>query len=255
MKKQGVSRPWFFGLIISLAIFFLLSYIWKAVKSSGYFRVKKIVYKNIDDAKRVNLFHLLGEDIFSIDLRKEAGLILGSFPQYCRINLAKVLPGRIFVDFIRRKPVASLSGYRNFALDENGVLFYLSEEPGNLGLPLISGLENKLSYPKPGQRCNFKEAVLVLDIIKAAGVNKVVKNFKLKKIEVISPLSATAVFLRQDSALPVLFEVRLGGGNIEVKFNILADLITQEKANLNRIEYFDLRFEEPVVKLKDTVGR
>ncbi|MDI6758570.1 MAG: hypothetical protein QMD94_02710 [Candidatus Omnitrophota bacterium] len=281
MKKQKIGLG---ILIISLAIFFLLSYIWKAINSSGYFKVKEIVYgigkykntflttetsqgrvlnsptslanevscKNIGDTKRVSLSYLLDEDIFSIDLRKEASLILGSFPQYCQIKLVKVLPHRIFADFIRRKPIAYLSGYRNFALDENGVLFYLSEEPESLELPLILGLENKL-YPKPAQRYNFKEAVLVLDIIKAVGINKVIKNFKLKKIKVTSPLSATTVFLNPESSLlPIPFEVRLGGSNIDAKFNILADLITQEKANLGRIEYFDLRFEEPVVKLKDT---
>ncbi len=249
MRKQGISQQWFFALIVSLAIFFVLGCIWKAINNSGYFNVKEIVYRNIDDAKKVDLSYLLGENIFSLDLRKESSFVLSSFPQYYQIRLARVLPDRLFAEFSRRRPVALLSGYRNFALDENGVFFYFFEQSDELGLPLILGLENKISHPKPGQRCNFKELVLALDIVRAASANKVIKNFKLKKILVLGAVNLSVFF--EGIVQPAAFEVKIGQGNIEDKFDILASLIMQGKNELGRVEYFDLRFKEPILKLKD----
>jgi cell division septal protein FtsQ len=244
------------AVLIFLAIFFVLGYIWKVLARTDYFKIKEIVYRTIDDAKEVVLSDLIGKNIFSIDLRKESNSILNSFSQYYKIRLVRVLPDRLFVEFLRRKPLALLNQCRKFALDENGILFYFPGQPDELELPLILGLENKISHPKPGQRYNFKELTLVLDIIKAAQANKIIKNFKLKRVDVTNPASTSVNFLQQeDLMLPILFTVKLGQGNIEDKLNILADLIVQGKNELGKIEYFDLRFKEPVVKLKDTVKK
>lgn len=271
MKKQKISFRQFFIPIIFLAIFFVLGYIWKSFNNYDYFKLKEIVYGNIIDAKKVNLSYLIGKNIFSIDLEKELEFVLGLFPQYYKVRLTRVLPNRLFVDFLRRSPMAVLNQCRNFTFDDSGALFYFDSSSAqplagmplrtgalagavgeDLELPVIAGLEKKILRPKPGQRYDFKELILALNIIKIARADKIVKNFKIKKIDVASPFSASIFFSRQELlAAPLAFEVKIGYGNIKDKLNILSDLVMQGKNELDKIEYFDLRFKEPVVKLRN----
>jgi cell division septal protein FtsQ len=233
-------------------VFFVASYTIKLLRTTGYFNIKEIVSK---EANTADLSYLKGKNIFSLDLKKEAGYISAFYPDYSKIKIIKVLPNRIFVDFVKRKPLAYVKLYRYFALDADGVLFYSSGEQPSQELPLIVGLETKIFGPKPGKKYNIKEVVLALDIIKEIRANRALKNIAIRKIDAATPVNATIFIPLPKGQTELLFEklveVKIGQGNIKEKIAVLAGIMLQERNNLENIKYIDLRFKEPVIKLND----
>ena len=252
MKKQKLKTAVKFvsiGLIILLALSFIIGYIWKILASSDYFLVKNIFIRGSDTA---DLSYLKGKNIFSLDLEKESGYILDNYPEYRRINLAKVLPDRIFADFNRRKPCAYIKLYKYFTVDSQGVIFSPSNQgrpqESELNLPVITGLETRLFGPKPGKKYNIKELSFALSLINEISRNSVLKNFRIKKIDVAN-LASSSVSLELNPA--EVLELRLGNLNIREKILIVADLLIQESQELGNIRYIDLRFKQPVIKFKE----
>jgi hypothetical protein len=154
--------------------------------------------------------------------------------------------------------------YKYFAVDKNGVLFYTPDcwqQAKDPELPVILGLETKIFGPKPGKRYDLKELTLALNLLSEAGKNKVLKDYPVKKIDVINPAnteifislppktlgySGTGAITKSEN-----LQIKIGQDNIEAKVSLLAGLIAQERLNLDKIKYIDLRFRESVIKLKD----
>lgn len=247
------------ALIILLALYFSMGYICRILNSSDYFKVKDIIARDTD---KVDISYLKGRNIFSLDLKKESLFISESFPDYYRINLIRVLPDRIFVDFVKRKAVAILKLYKYFAIDQEMVLFKPSASELDSGLPVITGLETKIFGPKPGRKYSLKEIGLALNIIRGAKESRILKDYKIKKIDVSEPANASIIMTftpplpkatpRGMANLPEgLLEVKFGEDNIKDKLAILAGVVFQERLGLDKVKYIDLRFKEPVIKFKD----
>lgn len=245
-------------IIIFLALMFIIGYILKILKTSDYFKIKEIITR---ESNTIDLSYLKEKNIFSVNLRNESRYILESSPDCSNIKLIRVLPNRIFVDFIKRQPIAFVKLYRYFSLDEDGVLFYAPNQPEELELPVILGLETKIFGPKPGKKYNIKELLLALNIIKEVKRSRVLKNYKIKKIDVTN-LASASIFIPHPQKVSDYskgqavigfenLEVKLGEDNIKDMISILAGLIRQEKLDLANIKYIDLRFKEPVIKFKD----
>jgi cell division septal protein FtsQ len=258
MKKQRLNLPLTIItiIIIFLASFFIISYICRSFRLLGYFQIKEIIARGVDG---VEFNYLKGKNIFSVDLKRQSRYILDSYPDCGKIKLVRVLPDKIFIDFIKRKPIALVKLYRYFAIDDEAVLFYAKED---LDLPIITGLETKIFGPKPGARYNIKELALVLGIIKEVNKNKILKHYKIRKIDIANPVN-TSIFIshpqvmadyskdRQKIIPQEAVEVKIGQEDIKDKITILAGLIEQEESELVNIKYIDLRFKEPVIKFNE----
>lgn len=238
-----------FSLIIFLALFFIISYIWRVFGSCGYFKISEVIAKSADS---IDLSYLKGRNIFNVDLKRESGYILDSFPEYANVRLTRVFPGRVFADFIDRRPQAFIKLYKYFAVDEEGVIFYPKNQPAETELPVITGLETKIFGPKSGKRYSIRELVLALNIIKESKRNNILKYYKIKKIDVATYTSAS--LLIQDNGQQSL-EVKLGGDNIQNKIAILGGLLIAAKKDIENIKYIDLRFKEPVIKFVDVKSK
>jgi hypothetical protein len=224
-----------------------------------YFKITEIVTRQ---ANLAQLSYLKGKNIFSLNLKEESGYLLNAYPDCSRVRLVRILPNRIFVDFIRRKPIALVKLYRYFAVDDEGVFFLTEDKPEELELPVISGLETKIFGPKPGKRFNTKELLVALSIIKEVGGNNLLKDYKIKRLD-LSNLSDASIFIslpprQQDYSKGRLakkaggvLEVKISQSNIKDKINIFAGLISQLNKDLSNIAYIDLRFREPVIKYRD----
>jgi len=256
MKKQRIRLPVKQIVIIAIVIAFAIPvfiYLSATFKKANFFNIEEILCTG--DCK-IDLSYLKGRNIFSVDLAKQSRYLSDLFPLYSRIRLIRVLPNRIFVDFVKRKPIACVSLYRYFYVDKDSFLFNLPSQEDIPTLPLIVGLETKIFGPKPGNRYNIRELELALEIINEINANSVFKNCEIKKIDV-SSISNASFFM----ALPVkdalgkkeygVIEVRLGGEDIKGKINILGNLLNQLTADRYNIKYVDLRFKEPTIKLKD----
>ena len=258
MRKQKFNLPVkiiSFLVIISLAFSFIIGYIWKVLTSADFFAVKQVVVRNSD----YQFEYLKGRNIFSLNLNNEAGKVFLKCPDCRKVRFARILPNCIVVDFLKRKPVALVKFYKNFAIDEQGVLFLPDPATEALGLPVIYGLETKIFAPKPGLSYKRSELGLALSIINEFKLNKAFAGFSLKRIDLANPGTAGFFMLlpRQivNFALVIPqaewsgFEVRTGVNNIRQKMMILGGLVIQERKEWAKIKYIDLRFKEPLIKL------
>lgn len=249
------------GLFIFAGILFVIFYsIGWAAKKSDFFKVKEIIINGNDGAK-INLDYLKGRGIFSIDLEKEEDAALRIYPVCKAIKLIKILPNRVFADFVMRKPLAYVRLYKYFYVDEDGILFDAPLAPEQFELPVISGLEAKIFGPKKGQRCQIKELNAALKIIKAIKNNVVLNKLIIKKVDA-ADLASVSIFLTLFSATENqaadktaeaadILEVKFGQGYINEKADILGNLFVQGKNDLRNIKYIDLRFNDPVIKFKE----
>ena len=260
MRKRKFNLP--VKIIIVLAIILLASslligYILKVLTTSDFFAVKRVVVRNSD----ISFDYLKGRNIFSLDLSRESWRALLSCPDCRKVRLARVLPNCVFVDFVKRQPVALVRFYKNFAIDEQGVLFLPDSRTEEAQLPVIYGLETKIFAPKPGVRYKRSELGLALSILKEFKANKAFQGFTLKRIDVANSESAGFfILLPRQAANYVLpgpqaewlgFEVRTGEDNIKQKLIILGGLVLQARKEWNNIKYIDLRFKEPLIKLNN----
>jgi len=260
MRRQKFNLPIkiiSFLVIISLAFSFIIGYIWKVLTTADFFAVKQVIVRNSDS----QFEYLKGRNIFSLNLRNESWSVFLRCPDCRKVRFARILPNCIVVDFLKRKPVALVKFYKNFAIDEQGVLFLPDAATEKLGLPVIYGLETKIFAPKSGISYKRSELGLALSIINEFKANKAFAGFTLKRIDVASPGSAGFFMLlpRQivNYTLPIPqvewlgFEVRTGVNNIRQKMMILGGLVTQERKEWINIKYIDLRFKEPLIKLNN----
>ncbi|MHB8155628.1 MAG: cell division protein FtsQ/DivIB [Candidatus Omnitrophota bacterium] len=260
MRKQKFNLPIktvSFLVIILLAFSFIIGYIWKVLTTADFFSVKTVYVRNSDH----KFEYLKGRNIFSLNLSNEALGVFLSCPDCRKVRFARILPNCVVVDFLKRKPVALVRFYKNFAIDEQGVLFLPDQATEELGLPVIYGLETKIFAPKMGISYKRSELGLALSIINEFKANKAFAGFSLKKIDLASPGSAGFFMLlpRQivNYALAIPgaewrgFEVRTGVNNIRQKMMILGGLVIQERKEWANIKYIDLRFKEPLIKLNN----
>ena len=261
MRKNKVNfrvRFLVFILIILLALLFILGYIWRILSTADYFQVRDVT---VNQVSNIDLSYLKGKNIFRLNLPGESANIARFCPDCSRVRLARIIPNRIFVEFIKRRPIALIKLYRYFAVDADGVIFYSSLQPQDSGLPVILGLETKIFGPKVGNRYDNKELSVALLILKEAGKNRLFRDYKIQKVNVTGIDNITIqipILQGQDTYAnwktpdkEEFLEIKIGQGDIGDKVAIMAGLINQEKRNLNNIKYIDLRFKEPVIKFKD----
>lgn len=260
MRKQKFNLPVkiiIIFAIISLAFSFVIGYIWKELAASEFFSIKQVIVRNSD----ISFDYLKGRNIFSLDLNGQSRMVSFACPDCLKVRFSRVFPNCIFVDFLKRKPLALVKFYKNFVVDEQGVLFYPESAAEEADLPVIYGLETKIFAPKPGVKYKRSELDLALTILKEFKADKAFRGFTLKRIDVADLRSAGFFVLLPkqvaDYTKPAPlaewmgFEVRTGEANIREKMMILGGLVMQARKEWGNINYIDLRFKEPVIKLKD----
>jgi hypothetical protein len=232
--------------VVFIVVVFTLGYVIKVLKDSRYFKIKDIVVSETDAEY---FSYLKNRNIFYVDLIEESRYISGIYPVYSKIRLIRVLPNRLFIDFIRRKAIAYIKLYRYFCVDEDSTLFDDTATLSAIDLPVILGLETKIYGPRPGQKCEVRELALALNIIKELNSSNELKSYKVKSVDVSS--AAKASLLLQMKTGQTVFEIRIGNGNIKQKVSALNALFSQTMNEAGNIRYIDLRFKEPVIKFKD----
>jgi cell division septal protein FtsQ len=242
LKARDLAVKSLIVILVLLAIGLALVFTVRTLTSYEYFDIKDIL---VGEGVQDNFSYLKGRNIFSINLAKESQYIFDLYPVYKKIRLVRLLPNRLYVDFVKRQGVAYVKLYRYFCVDKNLILFDLPSNWQEEDLPIIVGLETKIHGPKSGKKYAIRELALALNIINEINNNRILRNYKLKTVDVTSP-NLVSLFLQDDT------EIKMGQGDIKNKINILSTLLFQAKNSLNSIKYIDLRFKDPVIKLKDT---
>lgn len=270
MRKNNINSPrktvkirifplkWLILIIIIItALYLSLALIGKFIFSSEYFRIKDII---TSEGKAIDLNYLKGQNILSVNLDREAEYISEFYPGYRRIMIYRLFPNRLYVRFIKRVPLAYVKLYRYFYVDSDMVIFNVPAEGEIPDLPVIFGLETKIFGPKSGRKYASKELSVALNIIKEIRISRTLKAYPIKRIEV-ADMDKLSFFIAMPLTQPVykgatlpvtygLLEIKIGGDNIKERINILNTLLAQIRNEWNNIAYIDLRFKEPVIKLK-----
>jgi cell division septal protein FtsQ len=216
--------------ILLSAIIFIL---FKFISTSEYFRIQYI----ITSEKDIRLDYLKGKSIFGINLKLVFERLIVDYPQYRIIRIGIQPPNCILVRAEKRRPIAYVRLYRDFAIDSEGVLFNVNEF--NPDLPIVLGLENKLGYVKSGYKPKLRELQLVIKLIEEFNKIEKFKNFKIRNIKVESSF-CLSFFIDN---IEIKIDERIPEG-----LNLLLVVLSQLKDELDKVSYIDLRFKEPLVK-------
>jgi len=261
--KGLIIRLAVISVVVSLAVLFIAAAVVHLAKTSDYFRVREVI---IGEGNIADLSYLEGENIFALDLTKESRYILEHYPAYRKIRLVRILPDRIFADFLKRKPVAWVKLYRIFSVDQDMVLFEAPVDTRPPDLPVITGLETKIFGPKVGRRYNIKELSFALNTLKAFRFNRILRFYKVKRIDAANINNASVFVALPVRPMPSInsaaggglaawIEIKLDEDWFKDKVGILAMLLMQTKNDLPNIKYIDLRFKDPLIKLKDDFAK
>ncbi len=248
-----------FFVTIFLALIFAFGYLRLAAENLGYFKIKNIVVRQnfkYPAPASLDVSHLLGKNIFALDLQKESANLMLIFPAYKRVRLFRIFPDRLFADFVTRRPIAYVKLYRLFYVSDDLVLFCAPADSQDLRMPVITGLETRIFGPRPGVRYTNKELVLALKVIGEFKLHKALRNYAIKRINAQS-LEDFSFYLFDGSPRPTelkpqdyqLLEVKINHELLRDKMNILAGLITKLKNDRQKITYIDVRFKDPGIKL------
>lgn len=243
MKKRKLKIPVKSIIIILLsfaALYLSLRSLSGLLWSSEYFNIRVIRTNN----KNIDLLFLLGKNIFSLNLNKEAQNILAMYPNYHKIRLIRRLPNALSVVVSERKALAYLRLYRYFAVDGEGVLFNLDNNPLNPNLPIIMGLQAKILGAQAGRSySHVKELLFCLDLIKEFTATRGLKRYTIKKIDAARPENLSFYMLEN-------MEIKIGQADIERKIQLLNSILAHLGSEALKVKYIDLRFKEPVIKYK-----
>lgn len=249
-------------LVFTAVLLFVIICFIRLAQKTDFFRVKEVLIRDANAAYPTpNLGYLIGRSIIGIDLKKEGYVISESFPAYKKANLVRIMPDKLCVIFTARSPAAYLKLQRYFYIDEEAMLFEPAGSEIPADLPLIVGVEVKDLASLQGKRHKIYPAgdigigfrapgiVTALTIIKAVKDNRALRDISVKKIDVADPINSSFFIVVNPAGM--ILQVKIGQDYIPDKINILTGVLAQLGNDLNKIDYVDLRFKQPVIKLKE----
>lgn len=244
MKRNKPGALVLFSLAAVLAVgFFLVArFAFSALFRSEGFTVTNILTKE-DNADHFE--YLKGRSIFGIDISRESAYLANVYPQFRTIEIYRMFPNTLFIDFVRRRPIAAIKlaqGY--YYIDENLIVFEAPMQLEKERLPVISGLERRMSAFAVGRRYESAELKLALAIIQGVKNSEPLRKITIQEIDV----SQSGYVSLRSADVP---EIRFSRDFIADKIKILAGLCNQTAGELQDIGYIDLRFQEPVLRYKN----
>lgn len=264
MRRRKIKVP--FKPAIGLAAFFaaivlLIFFLGALARQSDFFKIKGVIIRQSQikgspltlaapqPAAKIDLSYLAGRNIFTVDLESQEKRLSLIYPGWRQIKLTRIMPNWLHANFVQRRPAACVKLYRNFFLDDQGVIFNAGMvDCAQTKLPLIIGLEGKIFAPRAGNKYNLKEVILALDIIKSMQYNRALSGLPLISINVSDAANASFIMALAEG---MNLEVKIGQGFINDKINILSSVLAQARNDLGKVKYIDLRFKEPVIKFAE----
>ncbi|MDD4909896.1 MAG: cell division protein FtsQ/DivIB [Candidatus Omnitrophica bacterium] len=242
-KKNKKTLSLIIILLIALGSAAALAwYAARAVRSSAFFRIKGVA---IASNAKIDVSHLIGRNIFDVDLRREIRFLRNNYPRLRILSVVKRFPDRMIINSRTRAAIAQIKSYRYLFIDEEAVILPEESDYGSSTLPVIVGLESKISRPRYGwSYADLKEIKIAFELMKELKGNPDTAGLDIAKIDVSSPGSLS--FSVRPSGLPI----KVGDEDIKKRVRSLGAVLRKLDAKLDNLSYIDLRFSEPVVKPK-----
>jgi len=214
----------------------------RAVRSSAFFRVKGVV---VASNANIDVSHLVGRNIFDVDLRREIQSLRNKYTRLRILNVSRRFPDRMAINSRPRVAIAQIKSYRYLFIDEDAVILPEESDYSSNALPVIVGLESKISRPRHGwSYADLREIKTAFELIKQLKNNPDTAGLDIAKIDV-SSLGNLSFSIR-----PSGLTVKVGDEDIKKRVRSLGAILRKLDAKLEGLSYVDLRFSEPVVKPK-----
>ncbi|MCX5688055.1 MAG: cell division protein FtsQ/DivIB [Candidatus Omnitrophica bacterium] len=185
--------------------------------------------------------HVLGANIFLVDLNNLKERIEADHPELRDIVVRRMLPDRLIIQARQRLAVAQVYGDRPYSIDKDGVFLPYTNNPVEGDIPLISGIRVAGSRSSAVQKERIKKALFLID---ALSVNKKLSKYRIKTVD-IADMRNISFFLSAKDAEKV--EIKIGDSEFIKRLDVLATIMEQLGQDIERVKYIDLRFEDPIV--------
>lgn len=235
------------GLVVVIFILFVLFFVSRQTVSflrhAGMFEISEISFPpTLSFVDPAILENVKGRNIFSVDLAGLQAGLQSRYPQLEGVRVWRQFPDRLVVYARVRVAYAVLEvGERSFVIDPEGVVLAMKQE-GAEPLPRIRGV-GLWENPVLGKPVRNKNLQAALDILDAVQDN--VKSM-FGRIAAIDMSNASRILLSLRDGPQVIMDLENVVGEV-VKMGIV---LSQKDLDLQKVEYLDLRFQEPVMGQK-----
>lgn len=240
--------------------FLIIAFLYLFFKS-GIFNIKQVEVQDnqlgcTDGSQIRNLVTLVGQNFFLMDSQKIEDNLKKKF--YCinSILIKKYFPSKVRVEVLKRLPVAIFNNLKekeasisslvdmatpsaqqiqdSFVVDGEGVVF--SKDTSGLNVPGIYIYDPGISLGKRMESNLVKNSLKILERVKQMGV-EIKESWIFDNFFVInSEVSKLKIIFRLDDKL-------------DIQLASLQLILDKAKIDLKELEFIDLRFDKPVIKV------
>lgn len=218
---------------------------------SGHFAVTGIHVKLYDEKgflRDLSFADIAGEDIvgsniFFMDLKKLKKGIEDTHAELKDVVVRRLLPNKLIVNAVLRKPVAQIRSDRYYFVDEEGVLLPDVKNFADPDFPIISGVVTNLAKVQASKFSEFEKENIgkALGLIKEIGSISALSEYRVKLIDIADPGNFSFYF--DDAGV----EIKIGNSDFSNRLNVLTTVLDQIGEDIDEFKYIDLRFEDPIV--------
>lgn len=235
------------NIVIFIFVIFLIVAGWSGgqqyLTSAPLFVIKSVnLAPSLQFINSSSLDNLPGKNIFSVDLRQVEKKLRAKYPQIKNLKVERSLPDQIQVLARQREPLAQINlNGQYYSIDKERVPLSSSGYSFD-GLPLLANTRVNVKLVM-GAPLRVRRIKIGLEITSAFRQHPYLSRYKIEKIDLDNLSKIIVTF---DDA----FDVVIDRDKIQNKVELLGALISQHQLPLNEVEYFDLRFKEPIVGKK-----
>ncbi|MFH1479083.1 MAG: cell division protein FtsQ/DivIB [Candidatus Omnitrophota bacterium] len=186
---------------------------------------------------------VLGKNIFFVDIQSLKNKIESLHPEFKDIAIRRLLPNKIIVKAILRKPAAQVRSDRYYLVDREGVFLNDVRNFPDPGLTIITGLIGNFAKKESLNFTQFEKEKLdkALAIINEMSSDNNLSAYKLRHIDVTDPGNIS--FVLDLSGL----EIKIGKSGFNNRLKMLATVLGEIGDDIDEFRYIDLRFEDPII--------
>lgn len=248
-------------VILGIA-FFIFAVLFLSLKLN-IFTIKSFSYEPLflscaDSDKIKSSTNLIGQNIFLVNFKKEERNLKSNFLCIKNISFSKSFPDKVKLTFQERQPVANLvevmnatssavlkkfveasssakfnfpsNEDKNLLVDSEGVVYVRSTSNTKVPLLFVNDLNLSLGQKVDQEILN---SLIILERIKAFGLN-------------ITEASIFEGALMINTTPKIIFAL---GSDISEQTASLQLILEKAKINLSQLEFIDMRFDKPIVKI------
>jgi cell division septal protein FtsQ len=246
-KKSSVNIPTI--VIIRIIVFLFIGFVIFGIYSrtqrflthAPIFGIKEVlVDKSISFIDHRPLKDLVGQNIFTADLKRIHRNIASKYPQISQLSVVRQLPDTVKVLAKKREILLQVvvTGNKFLVVDTEGVTMFYTNAP--LPFPLAKGIPLDRTKIILGGPSTIKELNLVVDLLK-----ELKSHPNTSKLRIIS-VDATNLSKVKLHVKPNIYII-IDQEAFSAKVSMLEILFQNGKVNWSRVKYIDVRFKEPII--------